>query len=264
MIFFLDDSSSKKSKIFLLCATNRPDLIDASLLRPGRIDRQIYIGSLTKRIEIYNILKTLTRKLNLKSNTLILNLIELLEFKYIKNNDYINYTNVYNEKNLSWNEIEEILINKDKDMFDIDKNNLSFSFTGADLSGIVKNMITYAIDRKIISLYNNFITHSNNNEENKESYSEDNNEFTNNDDEINIKELLKNKINNSLQEINNCKNVYSLSKEDLLKMQNYISNLSPKELTFYIELEDIISSLESFVPTQYDREYYNTLKNSMN
>ena len=38
------DSSAKESRVVIVCATNRPDLIDGALMRPGRIDRMIYVG----------------------------------------------------------------------------------------------------------------------------------------------------------------------------------------------------------------------------
>lgn len=40
---FVVDSEPQK-QIFVLAATNRPDLIDPALLRPGRFDKLLYVG----------------------------------------------------------------------------------------------------------------------------------------------------------------------------------------------------------------------------
>ena len=38
----MDGMNSKKT-VFIIGATNRPDIIDGALLRPGRLDQLIYI-----------------------------------------------------------------------------------------------------------------------------------------------------------------------------------------------------------------------------
>jgi transitional endoplasmic reticulum ATPase len=55
----LDGLSSSK-EIILIAATNRPDILDPALIRPGRIDRLCYVPppTVTERLEIYKIFTT--------------------------------------------------------------------------------------------------------------------------------------------------------------------------------------------------------------
>ncbi|MGA1867279.1 MAG: AAA family ATPase [bacterium] len=59
------DGIAPKNQIIIIAATNRSDILDRALLRPGRFDRRIRVGSLTRtdRIEVIRIYlrnKTLT------------------------------------------------------------------------------------------------------------------------------------------------------------------------------------------------------------
>lgn len=70
------DGLNKKSEVFVIGATNRPDLIDPALLRPGRFDRLLYVGIPEDKRSKLNILKALTRKIPLASSVKLEEIIE--------------------------------------------------------------------------------------------------------------------------------------------------------------------------------------------
>lgn len=50
------DGISDRKGVFLMAATNRPDIVDPAILRPGRLDRTVYIGmpNAEDRVDILN------------------------------------------------------------------------------------------------------------------------------------------------------------------------------------------------------------------
>ncbi|CAH0547485.1 unnamed protein product [Brassicogethes aeneus] len=58
------DGLNEIATIFIIGATNRPDLVDPALLRPGRFDKLLYIGPCTDPISKLSVLTALTRKFN--------------------------------------------------------------------------------------------------------------------------------------------------------------------------------------------------------
>ncbi|KAN0009647.1 hypothetical protein ACTFIU_006944 [Dictyostelium citrinum] len=95
------DGLEKRSEVFIIAATNRPDIIDAAMCRPGRLDKMVYVP-LPSPEERCEILKTLTHK---------------------------------------------IPIHQDVDLIKVGTDLRCHSFSGADLSLLVKEAANHAISR---------------------------------------------------------------------------------------------------------------------
>ncbi|TDH70904.1 hypothetical protein CCR75_002923 [Bremia lactucae] len=55
------DGLESRRNVFVMAATNRPDIIDSAMLRPGRLDKLLYVP-LPQAFERYQILKTISAK----------------------------------------------------------------------------------------------------------------------------------------------------------------------------------------------------------
>ncbi|GJQ78747.1 hypothetical protein Trydic_g2781 [Trypoxylus dichotomus] len=63
------DGLNKEATVFIIGATNRPDLIDPALLRPGRFDKLLYVGPAETAESKLSVLQALTKKFKLAENT---------------------------------------------------------------------------------------------------------------------------------------------------------------------------------------------------
>ena len=62
------DGVQEGTDVFVIGATNRPDLLESALLRPGRFDRLLYLGIATDREAQMKVMSALTRKFTLSSD----------------------------------------------------------------------------------------------------------------------------------------------------------------------------------------------------
>lgn len=65
MLAEIDGLSDSTQDLFIIGASNRPDLIDPALLRPGRFDKLLYVGVVSDATYRERVLKALTRKFKL-------------------------------------------------------------------------------------------------------------------------------------------------------------------------------------------------------
>ncbi|XP_071080015.1 peroxisomal ATPase PEX6-like [Haliotis cracherodii] len=70
------DGLHKSCDVFVIGATNRPDLLDPALLRPGRFDKLLYLGVADTRDAQLKVLASLTRKFHLDPDLSLKSVVE--------------------------------------------------------------------------------------------------------------------------------------------------------------------------------------------
>lgn len=74
MLAEIDGLNDSSQDLFIIGASNRPDLIDPALLRPGRFDKLLYVGVNSEASYRERVLKALTRKFKLHENISLLSI----------------------------------------------------------------------------------------------------------------------------------------------------------------------------------------------
>jgi peroxin-6 len=76
------DGMNSNQDVFLIAATNRPDLLDSALLRPGRLDRCVYLGVSSTNEAQLNVVQALSRKFNLSEDCDLMQVVEKCPFTF--------------------------------------------------------------------------------------------------------------------------------------------------------------------------------------
>ncbi|XP_015682041.1 peroxisome biogenesis factor 6 [Protobothrops mucrosquamatus] len=70
------DGLHSSQDVFVIGATNRPDLLDSALLRPGRFDKLVYVGINEDRDSQLQVLSAITRKFKMDPSVNLLSVLE--------------------------------------------------------------------------------------------------------------------------------------------------------------------------------------------
>lgn len=112
------DGLEESSSIFIIGATNRPDLIDPALLRPGRFDKMLYVGVHSDRASKLNVLEAQTRKFRFRENG------KELERIVDRLPDNVTGADLYSVSSNAWLNAVRQVIDKHRQVAKMDKTNV--------------------------------------------------------------------------------------------------------------------------------------------
>lgn len=129
LLTFMDGVETGKGTLYILAATTRPDMIDPALLRPGRLDKHVYIGPPNTTDEVKEILRVFCegRPLSRKAQELTVNNSFIDKMRDLKRLSAVDLKTVIDDAYLKAIH-DHISRNKESKEIEISDKNLKESF----------------------------------------------------------------------------------------------------------------------------------------
>ncbi|XP_020288338.1 peroxisome assembly factor 2-like isoform X1 [Pseudomyrmex gracilis] len=128
------DGLEDSGNVFIIGATNRIDLIDPALLRPGRFDKMLYVGIHSDRASKLNVLKAQTRKFTLQDNQVLEQVVDQLP-------DNVTGADLYSVSSNAWlNAVREALTKRQE----ATRDNISFEEDSSVKDSVVVGLQHFA------------------------------------------------------------------------------------------------------------------------
>lgn len=209
--------------VFIIGATNRPDLLDPALLRPGRFDRKIYLG--VCKVSTSRCVLRIARFMQSEHKNV---LVIPISSHYHPSQLFYYIQDIPSRLQILHAQTRKFTLSPSTDL-SLVAAALPENITGADIGAVTSSAYSHALQRKLQTLRAQAIAH--------------------------IQSSAVTTTSNTLQ----ASVATGVKEPDDWAVQAYINRLPEKELKILVEQEDLLQAARSIQPSVVDLAYYEGL-----